>query len=49
MESYLKGGCDNANMFPNKGDGASPSLYILTMDKLPDYREIASKVPGFKP
>lgn len=49
MESYLKGGCDDANMFPNRGDGASPSLYILTMDKLPDYREIASKVPGFKP
>lgn len=49
MESFLQGGCDDANMFPNVGDGASPSLYILTMDKLPDYREIASKVSGFKP
>ena len=49
LESYLQGGCSDANMYPNKGDGASPSMYILTMDKLPDYREISSKVSGFKP
>ena len=49
LESYLQGGCTDANMYPNEGDGASPSMYILTMDKLPDYREISSKVSGFKP
>ena len=49
LESYLDGGCSDANMYPDEGDGASPSMYILTMDKLPDYREIAGKVSGFKP
>lgn len=49
LESYLNGGCSDANMYPNEGDGATPSMYILTMDKLPDYRKISAKVPGFKP
>ena len=49
LEAYLQGGCTDANMYPNQDGGASPSMYILTMDKLPDYREIAGKVSGFKP
>ena len=49
LESFLQGGCNGANMFPDVGDGATPSMYILTMDKLPDYREISGRVPGFKP
>lgn len=49
MENYLQDGCDDANMYPNVSGGASPSLYILTMDKLPDYKKIAAKVTGFRP
>ena len=49
METYLAGGCDEINMFPDQDGGASPTLYILTNDKLPDYRQIASRVAGFKP
>lgn len=49
MESYLRGDCRQDNMFPNEQGGASPSSYILIMDKLPDYREISAKTPGFKP
>ena len=49
MESYLRGDCKQDNMFPNEQGGASPSSYILIMDKLPDYREISAKTPGFKP
>lgn len=49
MEGYLMGGCNEINMYPNKGGGASPSVYILATDKLPDYKEIASQVSGFKP
>lgn len=49
MESYLEGNCKQDNMYPNEYGGASPSSYILIMDKLPDYREISAKVSGFKP
>ena len=46
--NYLSGGCNEVNMFPNEEGGATPSLYILMNDKLPDYKEIAASVPGFK-
>lgn len=49
MGSFLDDTCDQDNMFPNVSGGASPSAYILINDKLPDYREIASRVSGFKP
>ena len=49
MGSFLDDRCDQDNMFPNVSGGASPSAYIWINDKLPDYREIASRVSGFKP
>lgn len=49
MGSFLDDRCNQDNMFPNVSGGASPSAYILINDKLPDYREISSRVTGFKP
>ncbi len=49
MGQYLDGGCQSDNIYPNKDGGAIPSAYILINDKLPDFREIAGKVSGFKP
>lgn len=49
LDDTAKVNCDGNNVNPNIGNGASPTAYLLINNKLPDFKILSEKIPGFKP
>ena len=47
MEAHTTN-CDAENVNPNVGFGASPTAYVMSNQKLPDFKALSQVVSGFK-